>query len=403
MEIYEKAGNSNSNSTSEIQIVTPTETRTSQTTTPEKGWLAKSVITPIAKSILYFPFFREIYNQEANAYNLNTPKPRQLFDPSVSSITTDHDRRRKRKFTTYTSDEDDEMELARSFKLYPPEIQPFSGNTEDWSIWKMNTVTRLGGRGYRKLLFDKEFAHRNQLHNNLLFTLLYEAIAGGNADHIEFDPELQDGYQYWSDLVHTFEGDPTKTAEVVTDLKNDLRDCKFTERTTAATYINNFKNICKRINDQPTQFGFHPLEVRQLFINNIEDPDYQEFARANSSNFDSDTTALIESLLQYDKILRRQQGKYGTRNNNRCLIPSGRPTNRIRRAITSDPSRTGSLPPVLKLTAKGFIQLDFQIWKELSDQNRTFVRTYNEAVKLKTELPSTPSGSTIVEFKTLSI
>ena len=113
-----------------IEIVTPTETRTNQTTTPEKGWLAKSVITPIAKSILYFPFFREIYNQEANAYNLNTPKPRQLFDPSVSLITTDHDRRRKRKFTTYTGDEDDEMELARSFKLYPPEIQPFSGNTE---------------------------------------------------------------------------------------------------------------------------------------------------------------------------------------------------------------------------------------------------------------------------------
>ena len=200
-----KADNSvsNSESVSEVQIVTPPND--TQTTTPEKGWMVK-VMTPIAKSILYFsngirnpiPIFREIYNQEANTYiNLNTPQPRQLFNPFVASTTTpgtlktmnesnpdlntpekrrlwmqettrkleqklemeqdkSYNRYRKRKYTNYAEDADD-MELAHSFKLYPPDIQPFSGNTEDWAVWKMNTVTRLGGRGYRKLLFDKEF------------------------------------------------------------------------------------------------------------------------------------------------------------------------------------------------------------------------------------------------------
>ena len=336
---------------------------------------------------------------KGNKTKTKTKKRKTEDRGSDSNDTTDTDKGTERDTSEDETDSDSETDseddqdkkLSKGWKTNAPDIEHFNGKSTEWSRWKMNTITILYGLGYRKILTRRKHAKKQKVRNRMLFTLLHAALRGGHSDGITFNlSSTQDGNKAWKELVQYYEGDSSVSAGVATRLKDQLRNCVMVPGVSAEEYVNKFSKLYSQVQQQP-RFKLDPDEAKQWFVNNIKDEDYRILQGILHGGLNTKSmSSLISELRTYELSLDRTD-----RFSKRTRRING---NRIRRATQGETENDGtaSLPSVLHPNTIGIINIQpSSDWYALKKEHKTFLQTYNAAIRHKKDLPSPPDGITI--------
>ena len=91
-----------------------------------------------------------------------------------------------------------EISSKKRVKVEDYKITPFSGITDDWPLWKDETIQTLIGAGDIKMIEDEAFARRNQDENETIYALIAHALQRGHARHIAAKSrDARNEYQLW--------------------------------------------------------------------------------------------------------------------------------------------------------------------------------------------------------------
>ena len=292
-----------------------------------------------------------------------------------SESDTDHD--------NTDSDSDDDRKLQKGWKTRAPEIANFSGKQEDWSKWKLNTRSVLYGLGYRRILNNHDYAKRHKVRNGMLFTLFHKALEGGHSDNLTFNKEHNDGNRVWTALLQYYDGDPSIKAGIATQLHEKLRKCVMVQGVSAEQYVNSFRKLNSQIQEQEG-FELDPDIIKQLFVKNIQDPDYSLIKQTMQMDLNNKTMNKLVSELRTHELTMETADRTAKRPRRTGSTPTE----------TEEPKT--SLPSIIHPNTLGIIKIQpFEAWRTLKKEHRTFLQTHNSAARHNKELPTPPAGITI--------
>ena len=328
--------------------------------------------------------------------------PISTLTSNTVSVTESDTSRRKRKRKRCFSDSDDsdsdsdsvitkeEKQLSKALKSSLPDISPFDGNPETWMKWKTSTKAILYATGFERIMNDKRQARKQRAKNMMLYTFIYTALNEGSAAYVQHQIDDQDGQKYWWKLVSMYEGDEYVTSGVANSLKNKLRDCILVPGVSAHVYIGRFMKLYTQI-QKHEGFTLNIIETKQLFIKNIKDPDFTNFAASMQYGMKTSSLEELQNKLRFyeqdmEKSSAAARGRYS----------SSGSVKKVRRMEEGNGNEPTSLPSKIETDTKGTCSIRPEIWHGLSRSDKEFILQYNAAVKLNNKLPSPPEGVTIV-------
>ena len=138
-----------------------------------------------------------------------------------------------------------------------------------------------------------------------------------------------------------------------------------------------------------------------MLLESIHHPEYKGTRETLSINLDNRSLLnLVDELqqkelsLQRDKTdktrIRRAAQAFG-------FIDGPSPT-KIRK-VTKGDGKMASLPSVLHPNLSGYLQLEADLWSNLSPTDKSYIRLHNRSLRHSKDLPPPPSGVTIGERK----
>ena len=102
-------------------------------------------------------------------------------------------------------------ESIMRLKLEGQKITPFSGNMEEWTRWKTQTMCAFSGTGYENILEDHLYAITHWDQNRVVFSQLLLATVEGTAYHlVHKHKEDANGHTAWQFLKKWYDGDAMK-------------------------------------------------------------------------------------------------------------------------------------------------------------------------------------------------
>jgi hypothetical protein len=198
------------------------------------------------------------------------------------------------------------QEVKPDVKLQTQAVEPFSGNPVEWTTWKKKAKSALGTTGYSKILYDFSYAMDHPRANETVYHALLVACADGSAAHLieQFD-QLMDGHAAWQALIDWYDGEAT-TTETAADIRAALERLKFTDRTTASSFINKFRGYTKHLSDMKE--GYTKAHELEQFLGKINHPDYEttvDILRQQHSNLEQ----CIKSIRQKERRLAQRNSQ----------------------------------------------------------------------------------------------
>eukprot|EP00531_Pseudo-nitzschia_arenysensis_P015550 CAMPEP_0116141114 /NCGR_PEP_ID=MMETSP0329-20121206/14210_1 /TAXON_ID=697910 /ORGANISM="Pseudo-nitzschia arenysensis, Strain B593" /LENGTH=372 /DNA_ID=CAMNT_0003636277 /DNA_START=122 /DNA_END=1240 /DNA_ORIENTATION=+ len=265
-----------------------------------------------------------------------------------------------------------ERQLARSWRWNHPEITSFSGRREDWDTWRFRTEVILNGMGFGRILRDRVAALRRRARNSMLFSLLFVALQGGTMGHLHMDRyAAQDGHQLWHDLIRWYEANG--------QLFYRLMATRLVPGVRVDEYVHRFQIIFQRLQAQE-DFRITPANAKIIFVQNIQDPQYESIARALEAHIHMRDCTL-------DEMISHLVTHVATRLNRDIYTRNSKP----RRVSYGTQPLTGELP----LSQYGRISVANKVWRAYSKEAQDFIRTYNKRVRSHQPVPKFPKGVTL--------
>ena len=282
-----------------------------------------------------------------------------------------------------------------ALKLEAQKVTAFAGSINEWQRWKHRTECAFDGSGYEKILNSREFSERNPDMNRIVYSQLATATSDGNAYSLVFrHHKKRDGFSAWQSLCDRYDGDSRRN-EHADEIREKLQALRMSTGMTADTYINRFELWVQELSEIPGE-GFTDNHALQLFLRNIQDPDYAtevKILRRSSQTLHQ----AIDGLRQQEREVvanRRAKRTIGNRPRRQQLHEDAgyefynpeQPPQKRRRLL--EPNQTSNL-----------ISVPPSEWRspEFPESARTFVQNWNSKVK-NHEDPTTlapPDGITV--------
>jgi len=262
------------------------------------------------------------------------------------------------------SNSGNELLKRSSVKLQAQKIVAYDGNSLKWHTWNKKTKAAIGTAGLLRILESESYAESNKMDNETIFHLLQVATADGHAAHLvdKFEDE-KNGYAAYQELVKWFEGDEL-TTETAEDIRAKMDRTNLSTKNSASQYINQFLQHKKHLEELHEEYT--PSKTINIFLTQISDPDYAttiENCLENKLNIDE----CIERIRAKERRLDRQRG-------------SGRKLPLIVRRVQGS-EQNNDEPKTIRLedykTEKGYLSVPSDIWPELSDEDKSHVKSHN--------------------------
>ena len=288
---------------------------------------------------------------------------------------------------------------TNNLKLKAPEVSPFNGDSTSWYAWKTSTISALTSTGYHVVLdpdFDASLNAANKAKNNVVYAVLVKAVSGGHAEwHVmQFKKDL-DGYSSWRALVRRFEGEGMQN-QLASTLRNVIRSIHLLPGTSASEYINTFMLNFNKLKELEGH-AMTEAEGKTLFLEGILHQDFKPTRESLSLGLDDRSLLeLVDAIQQKDLSLDRiRSDKVRTR---RAALAYGYipppPTSSVVKY-----RRVSKLPEVIHPNLDNFIYIPQRAWTKLEDEDKSFVRVHNRALRHKKRPPPPPEGITIGDPK----
>ena len=257
-------------------------------------------------------------------------------------------------------------------KLQAQQVSAFSGNAIKWHVWKKKSKASIGTAGMLRILDSGAYASRNKIDNETIFHLLQVATADGTAAHLidKFEDE-RNGRAAYQELVKWYEGDEL-TTETAEDIRDKLSKISLSTKTHASQYINEFLQYRKHLDDLGESYTVS--KTVSIFLKQITDPDYHSTVEACHMNkYDIDTC--IEQIRAKERRLDRDRSiSRRTPMVVRRQVEVEKPEQKETETITLSHYKNDS----------GFYAIPNEKWQLLSQDDRSFVKSFNG--KLRKEL-----------------
>jgi hypothetical protein len=284
----------------------------------------------------------------------------------------------------------------RSLKISSKGIPDFNGSADAWTKWRTSALNTLVAGGYKMTLMDRDYATEHTTDNEIVYTLLAMATIDGTARHMvtKYD-EVKDGYAAWHDLTDLYDGS-SRMLSTAKRLRATLVSTYLFPGGNSDRYIDVFLETYRDLASH--QGHMTEQEAISLFLDNIQDPDYDMFKqsmRTHNLNRDmtldthvlqfrerSDDLNLARSTKRKLKQLARRMGskraKYddADTSDDEPEIRRKKPSKNRSRA-----RRTKGKPLEISPRPSGLLSLERQQWIDLSEEDRVFIQEYNAKVK----------------------
>ena len=264
-------------------------------------------------------------------------------------------------------------------KLQAQQISSFKGEPIKWHSWRKKTRAAIGTAGMLDVLDDKEYADKNIVDNETIYHLLAVATSDGTAAHlVDKYEDDKDGRAAYQELVAWYEGDEL-TIETAEDVRSKLDKVNLSTRNTASSYINDFQQYTKQLEDLGESYT--TSKTVNIFLSQISDPDYAQTAES-----------CIENKLNINECIERIRGK--ERRISREKSQSRRGNLSIRRAnMTEDKEEMNSEMNLEDYkTEKGFYSVPNHVWGQISREDREMIKTMNGRIRKQRERQPVKEG-----------
>ena len=257
-------------------------------------------------------------------------------------------------------------------KLQAQQISPFKGESIKWHSWRKKTRAAIGTAGMLDVLDNKEYAKKNPVDNETIYHLLAVATSDGTAAHlVDKYEDDKDGRAAYQEMVAWYEGDEL-TIETAEDVRAKLDRIYLSTRNTASSYINDFQQYIKQLEDLDESYT--TSKTVNIFLSQISDPDYAQTVEL-----------CIENKLNIDECIERIRGK--ERRISREKSQSRRGNLSIRRSnMIEDKEETSSEMNLESYkTEKGFYSVPKHIWGQISKEDREMIKAMNGKIRKQRE------------------
>ena len=198
-----------------------------------------------------------------------------------------------------------------------------------------------------------------------MFRLLQVATADGQAAHlVDMFESVKDGHAAYQELVRWFEGDEL-TTETTEDVRAKMDRLSLNNRNTASQYIIQFLQHKKHLEELKEEYT--TSKTVNIFLSQITDPDSA-----------STVEHCLENKLNISECIERIRSKERRLDRSRSVkrkVPII-----IRRQKNTTDSREED-QKVIKLddykTERGYFSVPSEIWFHLSDEDKSFVKSFN--------------------------
>ena len=263
--------------------------------------------------------------------------------------------------------------LKRSnVKLQAQQVSAYDGSSIKWHSWNKKMKAAVGTAGMLRVLEEESYARSHPIDNETVFHLLQVATADGHAAHlVDAYEEMKDGYSAYQELVKWYEGDEltTKTAE---DVRAKLDKLKLSNMNTASQYINQFLQHTKHLAELKEEYT--PSKTVNIFLTQITDPDY---------------TATVEHCLENKLKIREciEKIRAKERRLDRSRSAKRRTPIIVRRYREDENNHNIGKEFSLEdyKTKKGFYSVPSEIWFNLTEEERLFIKEQNGKVRRNRE------------------
>ena len=263
----------------------------------------------------------------------------------------------------FTSGDRNELLKRSNVKLQAQHVSPFDGNSLKWHSWNKKMKAAVGTAGMLKVLESRSYASGHTIDNETVFHLLQVATADGNAAHlVDMYEEEKDGYSAYQELVKWYEGDEL-TSETAEDVRAKIDKLSLNTKNTASQYINQFLQHKKHLEELKEEYT--ASKTVSIFLTQITDPDYELTVEHCIEN-KLDINECIERIRAKERRLERERG-------------SRRKLNVSIRRRPTEVNRSGQESIELKdyKTEKGFFSIPSDIWFDLSEEDKSYVKAFN--------------------------
>ena len=262
--------------------------------------------------------------------------------------------------------------LKRSnVKLQAQQVTSFKGEAIKWHSWKKKTRAAIGTAGMLQVLDNQEYANKHKTDNETIFHLLAVATADGSASHlVDQYEESSDGRKAYLALVNWYEGDEL-TTETAEDVRSKLDKLFLTTSNTASSYINDFQLYNKQLME--LNESYTSSKTVDIFLSQIRDPDYHMTVET-----------CLDSRLSLQQCIERTRAKERRLLRNKALTRKSNVS--IRRNVINDSEKkTQEIDLNDYKTEKGFFSVPTNIWVNLSNKDREYIKKENGRHRKKRE------------------
>ena len=314
----------------------------------------------------------------------------------------------------FPSSTDHGDDYSRRVKISAPKMVDFSGSTSEWKKWKARTKNVLYSTGYGDIITSSDEASRREGDNKTVYTLLNTSTIDGTASHlITKHGESMDGHAAWKSLEEWYD-DINRQASNAETLRDSLQETRLYSGNRCDVYINAFfKNYHELNNIEGEHMSEH--QAIKLFLKNILDSDYKITVQSIESMEISDLPTVVEKIRNRANTIshqRKSQKRLRThiRRLNRTHVNAdgfSDSSDEDVEPLKKRPKRTNrprKLTGTLETTDNGLLSLPSRDWIKLTDEEKTFIQTYNSRIKHKeaTDDIPTPEGL-VIKSKTRRI
>ena len=263
----------------------------------------------------------------------------------------------------FSSTDRNELLKRSNVKLQAQHVPSFDGKSLKWHSWNKKTKAAVGTAGMLKVLEDKKYATSHTIDNETVFHLLQVATADGNAAHlVDMYESEKDGYEAYQELVKWYEGDEL-TSETAEDVRSKIDKLSLNTKNSASQYINQFLQHKKHLEELNEEYT--ASKTVSIFLTQITDPDYEmtvEHCIENKLNIND----CIERIRAKERRLDRERGL------KRKVAVSIRRQDRKNNRDKSDTIKLEDFK-----TEKGFYSIPSDVWFDLTNEDKSFVKSFN--------------------------